>query len=200
MIVLCRHAITSYNAESRFLSRTNVSLSNEGRTQARRLRSELSSFDVARVFSSPALRCQETAELALPNHDIAIVQELREVDFGMWEGLTEAEVEEKWPGELDSRRLAPASFRPPRGENFDDVARRLADFADFLLRTQVHSAVISHRGTLGTLERLLLRLDVADSSVAPLEPAEFHVIDRERLIMSAPSLARPSASSKTSLQ
>ena len=135
-------------------------------------------YALERVLTSPSRRCVETAALALPGAATEIRDELREIDFGAWEGRTLEELRAAAPDQVEQRCRDPVEFRPPGGESFRDVAVRLNAIALELAVTDGNCAVIAHRGTLAVLERLLRRLDLRDRSVAALEPAEFRVLRR----------------------
>jgi broad specificity phosphatase PhoE len=167
-IILVRHGITDANTEERFLSRTDLALNDAGRAQALALAPALADVDI--VFASPMKRCIETARLAFPGRIPAVCDHLREINFGDWELLTASEIEERFPGQLAKRRKQPVSFRPPHGESFADVAARLNLVLPKLKAKQC--AVVSHRGTLSVLERLLLKLPLESQDVRPLHPAE----------------------------
>lgn len=193
-IVLCRHATTSANAEGRFLSRTDLPLDETGRSQCTGLRELFHSLPIETCFVSPAVRCLETHALALPAHPAIVRTELREIDFGAWEMMTPEDVRNRWPAEFARRREAPVDFRPPDGESFADVAMRLAPLLNDLQRGNV--VVISHRGTLGVLERLLRGLPIDYRDIAPIEPAGVRFVSS----IDVPRHAAPSGASKTSLQ
>lgn len=177
-VILCRHGATDYNARGRFLSRTDLPISPHGRGQCEKLADSLRAHQIDGVFSSPALRCRQTAQIICGNIEPRIVKALREIDFGEWEGLTSDQIEALYPGALRFRRADPAMFRPPMGENFADVAKRLRGVVATLQILQPGTyVVVSHRGTLGTLERLLRRLAINDASVTPIEPGSFHITD-----------------------
>jgi probable phosphoglycerate mutase len=177
MIVLCRHASTEANATGRFLSRSDPPLSGVGRIQCENLREELASYDFDRIFSSPARRCLETIAIAIPNAVFEVRAELREVDFGSWEGQTLEEVRSREPERVELRMRSPVHFRPDGGESFADVAARLADFAHDIGSSRERTLIVAHRGTLAVLERLLRGLDLADRSVKPVETAELRVVE-----------------------
>lgn len=118
----------------------------------------------------------ETREIVAPELPFQIQSALREVDFGTWEGKTIEWLEEHDPQGLARRRQEPVHFRPPRGESFADVAGRLRPIVEELAAPR-RFLVVAHRGTLGVLERLLRGLPLDSRAVAPLEPAEFRVVD-----------------------
>lgn len=89
-LLLLRHGVTAGNLLGRYQGRTDEPLAPEGRTQALRRRAHLPPVEA--LWCSPLLRCRETAQLLFPLREATVVEELRELDFGAWEGHTWAEV------------------------------------------------------------------------------------------------------------
>jgi broad specificity phosphatase PhoE len=176
-IVLCRHGTTENNAAGHFLSRTDSALNASGRAECRRLALALSIFSFERCLVSPMRRALETREIVAPELAFEIDSQLREVDYGLWEGRTLQWLQVHDPDGLARRRRDPVHFRPPQGESFADLSLRLPRLVE-RLNGMSNVLVIGHRGTLGVLERLLRDLPLDSQSVTPLEPAEFHVINR----------------------
>jgi 2,3-bisphosphoglycerate-dependent phosphoglycerate mutase len=92
-LLLIRHGETDWNADGRLQGHTDRPLSDHGRRQARKLAEELSGEEIEAVYSSDLARARETAEivgdrLGLP---VELDPELREKDWGNWEGLTAVE-------------------------------------------------------------------------------------------------------------
>lgn len=160
-LMLLRHGETALSVEKRFAGvRQDVPLSPAGESQAaaaaRHLRSA-GGIDV--IVSSPLLRARATAdavsaELGLP---VDIDDDLRECDFGDWDGLTYAEVQAKWPAEL-AAWLGSPSAAPPSGESFDAVGRRVRRARDRLLRAHPGETalVVTHVSPIKELVRLAL--------------------------------------------
>lgn len=177
MIVLARHGVTDYNAQGRFLGRTDLSLNDEGRRQVEALAQSLSAYRFSRCYSSPMRRCIESADIVAPHLERIIEPALREIDFGDWEGHDAEWIEQNYPGALELRRQDPVRFRPPNGESFEDVAIRLQRLSDALKRETGGLLIVAHRGTLSVLERLLRDLPLDSKDVVPLEPAQFYKIN-----------------------
>ncbi|MBV9232463.1 MAG: histidine phosphatase family protein [Candidatus Eremiobacteraeota bacterium] len=175
-IVLCRHGATENNALGQFLSHTDPPLSEGGRRQCENLRDDFRRFGFTRCYVSPMRRCRETREIAAPEVPFTVEPALREMSFGEWEGKTLDWLEAHAPEHVVARRRDPVAFRPPGGESFDDVARRLRTLLD-VLRSGGPTLVIAHRGTLAVLERLLRGLPLRSQRVDSLEPGAFHVVD-----------------------
>lgn len=92
-LLLVRHGETDWNAEGRLQGHTDRPLSDYGRRQAQQLAEELEREEIDAIYSSDLARARETAQivgerLALP---VELDPELREKDWGTWEGLTAVE-------------------------------------------------------------------------------------------------------------
>lgn len=161
--VLLRHGETALTPEKRFSGSggTDPELSAAGRRQAEATATALAARgSVQAVVSSPLRRCRETAQAiaARLGLEVRIEEGLRETDFGAWEGLTFAEVRERFPEDLDawlgSARVAPTGG----GESFATVARRVAVARDKLLARYAGKTVllVTHVTPVKTLVRLAL--------------------------------------------
>src|SRR5512146_2658806 len=92
-LLLVRHGATDWNADGRLQGQTDRPLSDFGRKQARGLADELAAEGFEAIYSSDLARARETAEiigarLGLP---VELDPDLREKDWGTWEGLTAVE-------------------------------------------------------------------------------------------------------------
>jgi len=96
-IYLVRHGETEWNAEGRLLSRTDAPLNARGESQARHLADALADIAWDRAFASPLVRARRTAEVALAARAdapaLVLDERLVEMDFGPYEGMSEAELE-----------------------------------------------------------------------------------------------------------
>src|SRR5436190_9976960 len=92
-LLLVRHGETDWNAAGRLQGHTDRPLSDYGREQARRLASELTGEEFDAIYSSDLARARETAEIVGAELDLPVVldPDLREKDWGNWEGLTSTE-------------------------------------------------------------------------------------------------------------
>lgn len=110
-----RHGRTDWNQERRIVGHADIPLSREGMEQARVLARTLETEALDRVVSSDLLRCRQTAEtIATHLHQPFVLDgALREIDEGDWTGLTEVEIQERWP-DIWQRRWTAAR---PGGEH-----------------------------------------------------------------------------------
>ena len=92
-LLLVRHGETDWNAEGRLQGHTDRPLSDYGRGQARRLAEELEGEELEAIYSSDLARARETAEIVGVRLGlrVALEPDLREKDWGTWEGLSAVE-------------------------------------------------------------------------------------------------------------
>lgn len=160
-ILLIRHCEVPDEYRGRYIGSTDVPLSEAGRAAARNLAPQLASFAPETIVSSPRRRAVETAELAAPGREIRFDPRLTEIDFGAWEALTFAEIEQRaTPEELRCWSESPGEMRFPGGESFPAFRCRVdAAFAELLAGTAGEIvAVVTHGGPamriLATLHHL----------------------------------------------
>ena len=109
---------------------------------------------------------------------MAVDPDLIECDFGAWEGLTFAEVQAQWPGEMDAW-LASPSVAPPGGESFRAVTSRVRRALAALLAAYPGETVVvvSHVSPLKILLRDALAAGDAFLHRLYLEPAGLSIVD-----------------------
>ncbi|WP_206502161.1 bifunctional RNase H/acid phosphatase [Streptomyces chrestomyceticus] len=161
-LVLLRHGETALTPQKRFSGSggSDPELSEAGHRQAAAVAAALAARGtVQAVVSSPLKRCRQTAETvaARLGLDVRVDEGLRETDFGAWEGLTFAEVQERHPEDL-AAWLGSAKAAPTGGESFASVARRVALSRDKLLARYAGRTVllVTHVTPVKTLVRLAL--------------------------------------------
>ena len=148
-LLLVRHGESTWNADGRWQGQADPPLSALGEQQAADAAAHVDAVDA--VWSSDLARAQRTAEIIAHERgvDVRIDARLRERDAGEWQGYTRAEIEERWPGALESGRR-------PAGYETDDklLARVLVaidDIGDAHDRGTV--LVVVHGGVVRALER-----------------------------------------------
>jgi probable phosphoglycerate mutase len=105
-LYLVRHGETEWNKEGRFQGCTDIHLSDEGISQAHLLKDVFhNNFDY--VYTSPLTRAVQTAEILCQNNNIVkpvLLEGVREINFGAWEGLTITQIREQYPAEYHAWR------------------------------------------------------------------------------------------------
>jgi broad specificity phosphatase PhoE len=97
-LVLVRHGETEWSKSGRHTGRTDIPLTDRGREQAERLGLALHGRAFSRVLSSPLARALDTCRLAGFGDRVELVDDLREWDYGAYEGRTRVEIAAEIPG------------------------------------------------------------------------------------------------------
>lgn len=154
-LYLIRHGQTRWNLEGKIQGKTDIPLNETGMEQARLLGKAMENKPVAAVYTSPLKRARQTAACVARGQgfkEIA-VEGLREVDFGLWEGLTWKEIEKRYPEDFALWDKNPAEHTPTGGEKREDCRARCAAAMERILRESEKEgdkdiAVVAHGGIL----------------------------------------------------
>ncbi len=164
-LYLVRHGQTECSRENRFCgSGTDVPLLPEGVEMAEALGAYYADEAWEAIYSSPALRARATAEplASRVGLEVRIEPGLREIAYGGWEGLLEAEVRREFPALFERWVEDPGRFAPPGGESGLDIAARALPVVDSFRERHPSGNVlaVSHKATIRVLVCALLGLDV----------------------------------------
>jgi 2,3-bisphosphoglycerate-dependent phosphoglycerate mutase len=156
-VIALRHGQTAFNATQRIQGHLDVGLDDTGRWQAARLAAALAGEGLAAVHASDLARARDTAAAVatacgLPLHTHVA---LRERHFGRLEGLSYAEIEERFPEDARRWRQREPDFGPGGGESLLDFsARAVGAFAALAEAHRGQSiAIVAHGGVLDCLYR-----------------------------------------------
>ncbi|MFE9253738.1 bifunctional RNase H/acid phosphatase [Streptomyces sp. NPDC006879] len=160
--VLLRHGETALTPQKRFSGSggTDPELSAVGGRQVAAVADALAARGtIQAVVASPLTRCRQTARVVADRLglDVSVEEGLRETDFGAWEGLTFAEVRERYSEDLEAWLASPKAA-PTGGESFAAVTRRVSAARDRLLVRYAGRTVllVTHVTPVKTLVRLAL--------------------------------------------
>lgn len=161
-LILARHGETDWNRDHRWQGHTGPPLNQNGRRQARELAAQISNVDA--VYSSDTERAYETAAILAESHglDVQVDDRLREVNFGLWEGLTRAQINERFADGF-SRWLSGESSTPDGGESDEVMAKRvLAALEDIAKRhPDARVVVVTSGGPIRAVEARLRGIEQA---------------------------------------
>jgi broad specificity phosphatase PhoE len=140
VLVLVRHGATEWSASGQHTGVTDLPLSEAGRRDAERLRERLARYDFALVLTSPLARARETWELVGLGARAEVEPDLREFDYGSYEGLTSDEIRQERPGWSVWRDGSPGGETPDQvGVRADRaIARALEAGGDVALCAHGH--------------------------------------------------------------
>lgn len=131
-IHLVRHGQVVGHDTPRYNGQTDVALTELGIGQYHRLAQRLASTRLAACYSSDLSRCVSGAEIICARSGIRPVRlpELRELNIGIWEGLSWDEITQRWPEEWQARLADLVNYRVPQGENLLDLQARVMPVID----------------------------------------------------------------------
>jgi len=126
-IYLIRHGQVVGHDQPRYNGHSDVALTEHGLQQYHCLQEYFSTIGLGACYTSDLTRCTTGAEIITGNKGIVPVQrsELRELNIGIWEGLSWKEITERWPTEWQARLNDLVNYRVPQGENLLDVQARV---------------------------------------------------------------------------
>jgi len=154
-LYLVRHGETELNKEFRFIGRTDVGLSESGISQAKSVAEHLSEKKIKAVYSSDMLRAVQTAEIITEPFglNVKLLEGLREIDFGSWEGLTYYEIEEMDGDHLAAWIEDPMNINIPKGETWEHFESRVLEAVNRIIKEEKDGEVIivSHGGPIKLL-------------------------------------------------
>ncbi|MBF8299374.1 MAG: alpha-ribazole phosphatase [Dehalococcoidia bacterium] len=157
---LVRHAKTAWNAQGRIQGHSESHLEAEGLAQAERLAARLSSVSFHAAYSSDMARTKATVAAILSGRQVPleITQELRELSYGQWEGMTHQEVGAAFGQEYQEYLRGDVGFAPPGGESAVQLLERLGPFKERLLSSHAGQdlLLVAHGGTIKGLLILLM--------------------------------------------
>jgi probable phosphoglycerate mutase len=168
-LILVRHGVTDHTTRKVFsggMASSNPPLNDEGRAQVRATGEWLTPMrdQIDALVASPVRRTHESAEILgeILGHEVEFEEGIAEMEFGTWDGLTFADVQEQFPDEL-SQWLGNLEHAPGGGESFRSVAERVLGGRDRIVEAYAGRTVlvVSHVTPIKTL--------VADALGAPLE-------------------------------
>jgi len=127
-IFLFRHGETANSKEVCFNGHFDVGLSENGQEQFKHWAQILKQQTFKAIYSSDLQRTRNSAEFIGKEHNLEPVttySELRELSFGTWEGMSVAEVERTYPGQLKERMKSVATFQADGGETYPQLQARV---------------------------------------------------------------------------
>jgi broad specificity phosphatase PhoE len=160
-LILVRHGETEWNAQRRYQGQADVPLSELGRQQAELVAERLAGQGIDAVYASDLKRAWETAQIIAKKAGLQVLSEprLRELKFGVLEGLTFDEAQVQYP-EMISAWLEDFNRPPEGGETIEVFNARIVSLLDDLKYKHEEQVVLlaGHGGSLSEILRVVLGL------------------------------------------
>lgn len=124
-LLIIRHGQTEWNLKKKYCGFTNIGLNATGRKQVMQLRKTLKNYTIDKIYASDRKRAIQSAKILFSKRKIEIVPDLKEMGFGIFEGLSYKEIMKKY-GKLYSKWLnKPYSVALPKGESLKILEKRV---------------------------------------------------------------------------
>jgi broad specificity phosphatase PhoE len=173
-VVLVRHGETEWSRDGKHTGRTDVPLTEHGRRQAQAVGAALRGRRFALVLTSPLIRALETCRLAGFGDAAVLRDELREWDYGAYEGRKTIEIRKERPGWTLWRDGV------PDGETTQEIAARVDRVLVELRSVQGDSLLFAHGHVLRVLAARWLGLEPQAGALFALDPASISALGYER--------------------
>jgi broad specificity phosphatase PhoE len=173
-LYLVRHGETEWSRDLKHTSHTDVRLTPAGVEQSKELGRRIAGLEFALVLVSPLQRALQTCELAGLRDRAEITTDLKEWDYGDYEGLTTREIREKvadwtvW------------THHTPNGESSDQVRQRVDRVIGSASAISGNVALFAHGHILRALAARWVGLEVGHGARFRLETATLSVLGYER--------------------
>lgn len=150
-LLLLRHARHAAGIHHQFLGSTDIGLSERGRLEAASIALLTNTYQPDRCFCSPLKRCIETIGPFSKLH-LEINPDLREIDFGNWEGMTFDQIRDADPSSVDRWAHFDPDFAFPGGERIGDFLKRIRLVAGTLAACEGKTVLaVTHGGVIRAL-------------------------------------------------
>lgn len=177
-IYLVRHGRSEH--DGRFVGVTESGLSSSGFQDIKVLQKDLSLVHFNRIYSSPQLRCLQTASVLGYSDSIEVVEGLKEIDFGKWEGLSFKQASEAYPEVFQKFSDNPLQCSFPDGDNMGDFCQRVQKTLNQLCHPMAmdeNILLITHGGVLRVVFCYLLGLPAKYLNSFSPGPGRYSVVD-----------------------
>lgn len=163
-VILIRHGETEWSYQKRYCGFTDIELNEKGRQQARRLLKRLSKEKIHKVYSSDMKRTVQFAKIVFKDLPVEELLDLREMNLGIFEGLTYQDIMEKYPRVYGEWLGSPLDIIIPRGEGLKILARRVRKALRRILYQNSNKtvAVFTHGGPIRVISCDILKLDLKE--------------------------------------
>lgn len=179
--IIVRHGHTKGTEKQRYFGRTDMPLSLQGISQIKYLKKNIGRLPVDYIYTSPLKRCVQTASILKGNKSakIEVSNDLIEIDFGDWEGLTLYQMMKRNPKKFNTWLKDFPNFHMPNGESVVNMVKRVKIFWKNVLGKHKNENVLitSHGGpskviimdVLGLSMRYFWRLSIDTGSISLIE-------------------------------
>lgn len=167
-IYLFRHGQTTYNRDKRFTGFHNPPLTNLGIEQAKTIAKKLKNEKFQVAFYTPLKRSIQTLNIVLQYHpECKILKEDKRVierNYGALNGTTHEQFIKKYGEEVFNKVHRDFYTRPPKGESFANVEKRVVSFIKdlkkFMIKNKVNVAISAHGNSIRLFRKIIEKASI----------------------------------------
>lgn len=165
-IYITRHGATKWNSENRMQGWQDSDLTEKGIENAKKLGESLYDIDFDYIYCSPLGRAFDTAKYIRGNKNTEIIkiEDLKEMGFGIWEGMDHEKVKELYPTQQFNFWNKPHLYEPEEGESFDELIQRvkkaLYDIIDN--STGENILIVTHTAVIKAIYSIIKNYSIED--------------------------------------
>ncbi|MDP2831566.1 MAG: histidine phosphatase family protein [Candidatus Omnitrophota bacterium] len=158
-LILIRHGITAWNKQGRYCGYKDVGLSRQGKAQVTKLRAGIKNINIDRIYCSDRKRALQTRAILFGRSYFIKLKGLREINFGVFEGLKHDEIVEKYPEVYKKWLKDPFKIRIPEAESMQAFKKRVLRVMKKIthLNRGKTIAVVCHGGVIGIFVSSILK-------------------------------------------
>lgn len=165
-IYITRHGETQWNMEGRMQGWMNSDLTEKGIENAKRLGESLKDVNFGCIYSSPLGRAFDTAKHIRGNKKTEIVLEdnLKEMGFGLWEGMEHSKIEELYSEERFNFWNKPHLYKPIDGESFQELFNRVGEIFNSIIMENSYEniLIVSHAVVIKAIYAIVKKIPLED--------------------------------------
>lgn len=150
-LILVRHGETDLNRNKVYFGKLDPELNKTGIEQIKKAKEKLMDYSYDYIYSSPLLRAKQSAEICnYLNLPINYSDNLKELDFGIFEGLSFNEIQKKYPDEIKKAEKEWKTYNFETGEAPTQIYLRVIEFLKSL-NFEKDNLIVAHWGVLNSI-------------------------------------------------
>ena len=186
-LIFIRHGQTDWNVRGKIQGSYDIELNETGIRQAIELSDKLTKhkYEFKKIYSSPQKRALNTAKILSDSSNIeyVVIDDLREINMGEWEGLSWKEVDENYPTEYKEWKSNRRYTSPPKGESYEDMLQRVIKALHKIINENKDDVVIiTHSAVIMCLQCYITKTPFNKMLQFKTTNAEITEIDSKLLI------------------
>ncbi len=161
-LILIRHGETDWNAQRRYCGFTDIDLNQKGEWQAKKLSERIFQEKIYKIYSSNLKRARNFLKLAVKDTAVEEISGLREINFGLIEGLNHEEAIKKFPIVYKKWLNNPLGTLLPNAESLIDFAKRVREALKKIISSHPRAtvAIFTHAGPIRVILSDILRVNL----------------------------------------